>query len=139
MLKYFQTLWPVVVLSLLLTTACSSSDADASTNTDGDSQSTEVHPLFMERGCIACHVVEPGQEPTVGPSLVGVATRSAETIQSPTYTGQAETPEAYIRESILTPKIYVVDGYAPLMPGTYAASLSEEDLDELITYLLTLK
>ena len=137
--KFFQTLWPVVVLSLLLTAACSSGNADASTNTDGGSQSTEAHPLFMERGCIACHVVEPGQEPTIGPSLVGVATRSVETIQLPNYTGQAETPEAYIRESILEPKIYVVDGYAPLMPGTYAAALTKEDLDELVTYLLTLK
>jgi len=57
----------------------------------------------------------------------------------PDYTGNAATVEAYIRESILEPEAYTVEGYSPLMPKTYAASLDEEELAALVDYLLTLK
>ena len=69
--------------------------------------------------------------------MVGVATRSLETIESSSYTGGATTSEEYIRESILEPQIFIVDGYEPLMPQTYVASLSEQDVTALVNYLLT--
>lgn len=70
---------------------------------------------------------------------MGVATTRAKILQDPVYTGDAGTVEAYIRESIIDPRVYIVDGYASVMPETYRASLSEEELTTLISYVLTLE
>ncbi len=46
--------------------------------------------------------------------------------------------EAYFRRAILDPRAEVVAGYANNMPD-YRARLSEEDIDALVAYLLTLR
>ena len=45
--------------------------------------------------------------------------------------------EEYLRESIMTPGLKVVQGYAPLMP-TFANQLSEDDINNLIAYIKSL-
>jgi cytochrome c2 len=130
-LYLYQKQFFLLALSLWLA-ACSSSAA-------AEPKSTNVPPIFAENGCIACHSVEPDGSQDLGPSLAGLATRSTQTIADPTYTGEADTVEAYLRESILNPEIYVVSGFTPLMPKTYVASLDEQELTELVNYLLTLK
>jgi cytochrome c oxidase subunit 2 len=46
--------------------------------------------------------------------------------------------EAYIRESILTPRAKIVAGFQPIMP-TFQGLVSEEGLLELIEYVKSLK
>ena len=46
---------------------------------------------------------------------------------------------AYLRESILYPKDYVVEGYKDLMPGNFSQILEDEQVEALIAYLLILK
>ena len=46
--------------------------------------------------------------------------------------------EDYLRQSITQPSIYLVDGYADIMYKDYAERLSEEDINNLIAYLMTL-
>ncbi|MBT8212039.1 MAG: 4Fe-4S binding protein, partial [Acidimicrobiia bacterium] len=83
-------------------------------------------------GCVICHSAERGDD-GVGPSLHGVATRASSRV------GEL-TAEQYLRESILEPDAYVVDGYPEgQMLGGYEETLSERDLDSLIAYLLTLE
>jgi nitric oxide reductase subunit C len=127
-----------LLLWSLLLTACG---ADAATNTSSEAASASVangEKLFMERGCIACHPHQAGQV-SVGPSLTGVASRSAQTITQSDYTGQAKTVEAYLHESITQPEVYLVKEYSPVMPKTYSRDLNEQQLTELVAYLMTLK
>lgn len=90
-------------------------------------------------GCITCHNVT-GTEKLVGPSQAGVATRAADEIKSAKYTGTAKTAEEYLRESIVDPNVYVVDGFQPdVMYKNFGKELSEQEIKDLVAYLMTLK
>jgi nitric oxide reductase subunit C len=95
--------------------------------------------------CASCHSIDPGVR-LVGPSLSGVATRAAQRIEDPAYTGQARTAEAYLEESILTPSVFIAPGEnfstprgLSLMPATIAKSLTPEQIEDLIAYLMSLR
>jgi hypothetical protein len=45
--------------------------------------------------------------------------------------------EEYLRESIVDPAAYIVEGYPDGMPKAYKILLSEEDIDNLVAFLLT--
>lgn len=90
-------------------------------------------------GCQVCHLTNASGNP-LGPSTSGLGRRSAETIQQPDYTGQAKSVEAYLRESLLKPDGYVVPGFTPsLMPVNYGEVLTEQEIADLVAYMLTLK
>src|SRR5690606_5965854 len=94
--------------------------------------------------CTACHSLQPGVQ-LAGPSMAGMAERAALTIASAEYTGNATVVEGYIREAIVTPSAHVVPGDmfsaagVSFMPDTYAEALSEEQVDQLVAYLGSLK
>ncbi|MNJ67271.1 hypothetical protein D3C77_634300 [compost metagenome] len=80
-----------------------------------------------------------------GPTLAGLASRAEQTMASADYKGSADSVEAYIRESIVSPSTYLHPGdmYSAggtsFMPNTYAQSLTDEQLDQLVAYLATFK
>jgi mono/diheme cytochrome c family protein len=81
--------------------------------------------------CGVCHSTKPGDD-GVGPSLAGVGTRAAERVPG-------MTAEQYLRESILDPAAYVVEGYrGDQMLPIYDERLSTDQLDALVEYLLSL-
>ncbi len=83
-------------------------------------------------GCITCHSLEPDVV-IVGPSQAGLGTR-AETRMP------GMTAEEYIRDSIVNPDNYVVEGFAPgLMYQHYGTDLTEEEIDDRVAYTLTLR
>ncbi len=94
--------------------------------------------------CSACHSTSPGVE-LAGPTMAGLAARAVETLASPEYGGEATDAEGYIRESILAPSAHVVPGErfsadgVSFMPNTYGDSLSEEQTEQLVAYLMSLK
>ena len=94
----------------------------------------EGRDLFNSRSegaCDVCHSVEPGHD-GVGPSLAGIADRAGERVEG-------LDAEAYLKQSIYSPDEYVVDGYpAGQMLAVYRDRLSEQELEALITYLLSL-
>lgn len=81
-------------------------------------------------GCAACHSLEPDRV-LVGPSLAGVATRAAQRVPG-------LSAEAYLRQSILEPDAFVVPGFPKGAMPAYR-NISEQDLQDLIAFLLTLK
>ncbi|NJN93697.1 MAG: cytochrome c [Anaerolineales bacterium] len=90
-------------------------------------------------GCKVCHLTNASGN-TLGPPTSGLGRRSAETIQQPDYTGQAKTVEAYLRESLLKPEVYVTPGFATgLMLTNYGEVLTEQEIADLVAYMLTLK
>ncbi|SDS99341.1 nitric oxide reductase, NorC subunit apoprotein [Halopseudomonas litoralis] len=95
-------------------------------------------------GCIACHSLAQGAD-GAGPSLAGVATRAELLVGTSDYSGQASDVEGYLRESIREPSAHLSTGgmYSAngvsFMPNTYGESLSEEQIEQLVAFLATLK
>jgi mono/diheme cytochrome c family protein len=88
--------------------------------------------LFAAQGCNACHMVK-GQGGAVGPNLSTIGTQAA--TRKP-----GMSAADYLRESIINPNAFIVQGYqAGVMPGTYGQTLSNEQLDQLVAYLLEQK
>lgn len=89
--------------------------------------------------CKACHSLVPGEILT-GPSLAGVASRAGTRVAG-------ETAEQYIRQSIQQPNAFIVPDDARFkqangksaMPEGLGNLMSDQDLADLIAYLLTLQ
>ena len=51
----------------------------------------------------------------------------------------ATADDAYLRKSIVDPGAEIVQGFQDLMPKTFAQTLTEEQISDLIEYIKTLK
>lgn len=85
-------------------------------------------PLFEATGCAACHSLD-AETQGPGPTLGGLAQRLP--------AARADYPVTlYLYESILYPGAYLTEGYrAGVMPATYRARLSDQQLADLIAFL----
>jgi mono/diheme cytochrome c family protein len=115
-----------ILFSCLLLVACGGSSSLSS----ADPALAQGERVFKKE-CSICHSVKSG-ETLVGPSLAGIAKRAATRIEG------LDSRE-YIQLSIIKPSEHVVDGFVDLMPSGFGKSLSEDDLDGIISYLLTLE
>ena len=94
--------------------------------------------------CFTCHSTAPGVN-LAGPTLAGIVTEAERIIKDPEYQGKATDAASYIRESIVEPSAYLVPGamYSTngmsFMPSNYTEILTDEQIDLLVDYLLTLK
>jgi cytochrome c2 len=85
----------------------------------------------FKRDCATCHSTKPGAN-LVGPSLDGIASRAGTREEGMDSRG-------YIQLSIIKPSEFVVDGFVDQMPATFGSSLSDEELENVIAYLMTLE
>jgi mono/diheme cytochrome c family protein len=126
--------WKRLFILLLFSTilaACGGKPAGAGDSAAGEALFTQA-TINSAPGCATCHSTEPG-EVIVGPSLAGVASRAGERVEG-------QTAEQYLRNSILDPNAYVVDGFsAGTMYQDFASVLNDQQVDDLVAYLLTLK
>ncbi|MEZ5377685.1 MAG: hydrogenase iron-sulfur subunit [Acidimicrobiales bacterium] len=82
-------------------------------------------------GCGICHSTTPGDD-GIGPSLAGIGTQAGDRIAG-------LDANEYLRQSILDPDAYIVEGYrAGQMLPFYNERLSTDDLDALVLYLESL-
>ncbi|GIL13395.1 MAG: hypothetical protein BroJett038_21150 [Chloroflexota bacterium] len=81
--------------------------------------------------CATCHALEPDII-IVGPSLAGIATRAASRIPG-------LNAEAYLRQSIITPGEYIVPGFQDVMQKNLGEKLSAEQINDIISFLMTLQ
>jgi nitric oxide reductase subunit C len=95
-------------------------------------------------GCFACHSVSPGVN-LAGPTLAGIAARAEAILKGGDYKGKAKDAATYIRESITHPHVYLVPGptYSAsgrsFMPDHYDKTLKDEQIDQLVAFLATLR
>jgi cytochrome c2 len=81
--------------------------------------------------CASCHATT-DDDVIVGPSLAGIVDRGATRIAG-------VDAEAYIRQSIVDPRAYTVEGFPDnMMPVNYGQIFSAEDIDAIVAYLETL-
>ncbi|MBN2469958.1 MAG: cytochrome c oxidase subunit II [Anaerolineae bacterium] len=83
--------------------------------------------LYTGLGCTACHSLDGSVG--VGPSYLGLGERAGEMIEG-------YSAEEYVRESILNPCEFVVEGFNCVMPQTYGDQLSPQDLADLVAFTL---
>jgi ferredoxin/mono/diheme cytochrome c family protein len=96
---------------------------------------SEGKAVFADRslgGCGVCHSTQRGDD-GVGPSLYGIGDTAVTRVDG-------MSAEEYLRESILHPDEYIVEGYrAGQMLPTYNERLTPADVNALISYLLSLR
>ena len=109
--------------------------------TSGDPEAGKAlfnQPVFQSSGgiasgCYTCHYVEASRGNFTGPNLAGVGSRAATTVSG-------QSAAEYLHTSIVKPNDYVVQGFvAGLMPQNYGEVLTEEQINNLVAYLLTLQ
>jgi cytochrome c553 len=83
-------------------------------------------------GCVACHSREAGKT-LVGPSHAGIATIAESAVSG-------MTAEDFLKESITNPNAHVTEGFVPgVMYQNYGKDLSEQEINDIVAYLLSLK
>jgi cytochrome c2 len=82
--------------------------------------------------CNSCHSVEPGVT-MVGPSLATIGSAAGSMVSG-------MSAEEYIHQSIVDPNAFIAQGFsANIMPANYGTQLTDQQLNDLIAYLMTLK
>lgn len=95
----------------------------------GDSDGERVFNTASPITCTTCHSLD--GTVGLGPSLKGIAGTAATRIAG-------LSAEEYIRESILDTNAYIVEGFPEsLMPVNFEETLSAEDVDAVIEFLMT--
>jgi mono/diheme cytochrome c family protein len=94
--------------------------------------------LYHALACDSCHGLDAvGSTRSYAPTHNHMRAMAGQRILASDYTGQARSAADYIRESIVDPTAYVVDGYRQIRFGMPSfAYLTERDLDALVQFLL---
>ena len=88
--------------------------------------------IGTQAGCVTCHSLEPGVT-MVGPSLATIGAEAGSRVSG-------MSAEEYLRQSILEPDAHLAEGFSPgIMPAALADELTEQQLNDLVAYLMTLK
>lgn len=130
----------LLLVLVLVLTACGGGDGEqeepaAGGGAVGDAANGEElfkqQTLESQAGCITCHSLEPDQV-IVGPSMAGIANRAGDRVSD-------LSAEEYLRQSIMETNAYVVEGFPEgVMPAAFADVLSDQQVDDLVAYMLTL-
>lgn len=104
----------------------------------GDAQHGQA--LVAQFGCTACHIAAPtGPAWMPTPDQPGIGARAQTRFTQPDYTGKATNAEQYLFEAIVNPSAYLVPNFQDIMPKTFATQLTDQDMADIIAYLLTIK
>ena len=95
----------------------------------GDATNGEALFAAPAQGCSGCHST--GENRVVGPGLSGVGVRAETRVDG-------QTAEEYLTASIKSPNDFIVPDFPGIMPGTFASSMSEAEIADIVAYLISL-
>ena len=87
--------------------------------------------LYETKGCAGCHSID--GSPRVGPSFKGTYGTQVALVD-----GAAVIDDAYLRESILSPRAKTRAGYQQVMPA-FEGLLRDREIDVLVHYIKSLR
>lgn len=121
----------LVIAVMMLLAACGGGEGTTADDAN-DPLVAQGQELFQtggasQVGCVTCHTLD-GTD-LVGPTLQRISERAGERTNL--------SAEAYLHESIVDPGAYLVDGYENVMNSNYDETLSDEEIDALVAYLMT--
>ena len=140
-----RSLFVILILVALFVAACGGGGTPAVSAPSGNADNGKT--LFNKAtigaagdpGCATCHSLEKDKT-IVGPSLAGIAADGAETVKESDYKGTAKTAAEWLHESIVDPNVDVPEGFQPsVMPQNYGKNLTEQEINDRVAYLSTLK
>ncbi len=88
--------------------------------------------VFLAKGCQVCHAIQGVSDGAIGPALDQVGANAASRIAD-------TSAEAYIRQAIEDPPSFLVEGYVDLMPLSIRDTMSDQEFEDLVAYLLSQK
>jgi cytochrome c2 len=136
---FTKSTFSLVLFLVLLLFLTSCGGGDQGENLAGDAAS-RGRSLFdkavigpnMAPGCVTCHSLEPGVK-LIGPSMAGIATIADSAVPG-------LTAEQFLREALVDPDAHVQEGFVEgIMFRGYGEDLTEEEINDLIAFLMTLK
>jgi cytochrome c oxidase subunit 2 len=90
-------------------------------------ESADGQTVFLTAGCTGCHsLAGVSNEGFIGPNLTGLSDRAGDRVEG-------LSAEDYVRQSVLDPQAYIVDGYGEMMP---TLPLDSAELEALVEFLL---
>lgn len=133
MKKNLSVLFVIILALSVVLTACGGDGGGSS-----DDAAAAGEKLFnqtvigAQAGCVTCHSLDAGVV-IVGPSIDGIGSRAGSTVSG-------MSAEEYLEESILDPDAYLIEGFpAGTMPQVWQDELTSDQVNQLVTYMLTLK
>jgi len=124
----------VICLTIILGAGCGGSggDEEPAGSVQAGEKLFKQATIGNQAGCASCHSLEAGVI-LVGPSLADIGSQADKRVSG-------LSAQEYLRQAILDPNSYTLDGFAAnVMPMVWADELTEEQVDDLIAFLLTLK
>ncbi len=130
--------WTGLLAVLLVVAACGDGQADTTAQTAAVGDPERGRQIWEDGGdvlsgpCSNCHSLDGSEEPGESrraPTFQGISERAGDRVPG-------LSAEEYLRESIVDPAAYIVEGYLGIMQS-YKFLLSEEDIDNLIAFILT--
>lgn len=127
-----KTMLLVSVLLVAGVVACGGDGGTTGGGAAGDAAAGQtVYTQVASPACNTCHSLEPGVT-LVGPSLANMGSEAGTRVSG-------MSAEEYLRQAIVEPDAHVLEGFSPgIMPSTYGTQLSEQQINDLVAYLLTL-
>lgn len=120
----------MAVVLLVVLAACS---AGGGSPAQGEQLFSNTLQVAGVANCSTCHAIETDEAADIGPGLAGIATRAESRVAG-------QSAEEYLRRSITAPNDYITEGYeGGIMPRNYTAVLTDEQIDHLVAYLMTLE
>jgi cytochrome c oxidase subunit 2 len=126
------------LLAMVLLAACGDGQADTTTQTAAVGDPERGRQIWDDGGgvlsgnCSGCHSLDGSEqvENRRAPTWRGISGRAGDRVPG-------LSAEEYLRESIVDPAAYIVEGYSDFMQKGFRFLLSEEDVDSLVAFLLT--
>lgn len=122
----------LLVVFVLGVAACGGGDAAPVAGTGDAAEGEKVFNEVAAPACGTCHSLEAGVA-GVGPSLANIGAEAGSRVSG-------VSAEDFLRRSVEDPNADIADGFvANVMAGTYGTQLSDQEINDLVAYMLTLK